>query len=983
MRFGVFFLFLLQSFTAFTQQLQFSNISSNLSLPSQECYNIMQDSKGYIWFSSEAGLCKFNGNDLEVFDKRNGLPEGSTYSVTEDKTGTLWFATSKNRILKYSNSSLIEAAFSKKHEAALKGSLELSYLLSFDEKGLLHINTGTRSYKVHIINNEITEHFKPDTSVHFYLLKTSNGLIPINGGKGQGINSSTKKASKGYVRISIGGLEKEIQIPFDKNQYPYWRILTAHALNTDFFCFENFVVKMNADGSHTVYEYPDRVLQIYSDKNNGFWVGIRKNGVYYYPDISDMGNKIISLNEYSVTGISEDNEKGVWCSTLEKGIFYCKNKTVVTYVNVNGLNKRAHFLKYEGGFILTASQDNELCLFSKKGIETKQFEGNENFIITDVLQTDKTWLVGSKTYLFKTDETFKTVDTIKLGKTQFNAGAYQIANTENERQFVIQYSVISELINNEAVKRTTEGLGSAGTCLLYLGNNKLLAGCKTGLYQMDINTYVLKEIKDFTAEVTKIIKTSEGEVWITTKNDGLYLYKNESVINKTTEYKLNNIRLFDIAEDKKNRVWLASNIGLICINSDKSVSIYNQMNGLSSNEVNKVAISNDELYFSTNEGISCFPLNTSLENSTKPYIYLNNLKVNDRTIKYSGDFLTLKPDENSLSLYFDLLTFKGNQTKMLYLLEGVNGTTGIVESNKLILNNLYPGTYKLSVYAINNSKRLSKTPFVISFVIIKPFWATTWFILLCIALISLIIYLIVRIIIKRIRSKEEEKTKINKLIAEHQLSALQAQMNPHFIFNAINSIQGYILKKNEQQAYDYLAKFSKLIRMVLNHSLEKILPLKQELEMLNLYVELEQLRFEKSFDFELIVDKNISQYETQVPSMLIQPYVENAIWHGLMNLPTGQAGLEKNKKGKLKVEIKLLNNLLNIIIEDNGVGRALSSTFKKESNHQSVGMKLTEKRLVMINKLQEYEGAKVIVIDLYDELKNASGTRVEISIPIN
>jgi LytS/YehU family sensor histidine kinase len=217
---------------------------------------------------------------------------------------------------------------------------------------------------------------------------------------------------------------------------------------------------------------------------------------------------------------------------------------------------------------------------------------------------------------------------------------------------------------------------------------------------------------------------------------------------------------------------------------------------------------------------------------------------------------------------------------------------------------------------------------------------------------------------------------VNKLIAEYQLTALQAQMNPHFIFNAINSIQGYILKKNEQQAYDYLAKFSKLIRMVLNQSTERTLPLKQELEMLSLYVELEQLRFDQSFDFKLDVDKDLRRFfGLQIPSMLVQPYVENAIWHGLMNL-------NKDRKGMLSVEFKLKDEILKITIEDNGVGRELSKTYKKETDHKSVGMILTEQRLMMINKLQEYEDAWVTITDLYDEKKKPSGTQVEIFIPV-
>ena len=129
---------LLATLSGYAQQLQFSNISVNMPLPAQECYNIMQDSKGYIWFSTEAGLCKYNGNSLEIFDKQNTLPEGSTYAVIEDTKQMLWYATSKNRILNYTNGKLTEASFSEKYQDLLKGSLDLSYLWLI---GLINLST--------------------------------------------------------------------------------------------------------------------------------------------------------------------------------------------------------------------------------------------------------------------------------------------------------------------------------------------------------------------------------------------------------------------------------------------------------------------------------------------------------------------------------------------------------------------------------------------------------------------------------------------------------------------------------------------------------------------------------------------------------------------------------------------------------------------------------------------------------------------------
>ena len=245
------------------------------------------------------------------------------------------------------------------------------------------------------------------------------------------------------------------------------------------------------------------------------------------------------------------------------------------------------------------------------------------------------------------------------------------------------------------------------------------------------------------------------------------------------------------------------------------------------------------------------------------------------------------------------------------------------------------------------------------------------FYLVIILLVSLIAIILISILLLRL-GKLRGKQKALQL--EQKL--LRLQMNPHFLFNAINSIQNYILKNNQQQAYDYLAKFAKLIRIVLNNSQEKTLMLQQELEMIKLYIELEQLRFNNAFEFNLSVTEKINEFQISVPAMLIQPYIENAIWHGLMNL-------ENERKGILNVFIDVSGKLLKIVIEDNGIGRVRATEYKKEDSHRSVGMKLTEQRLLIINKMQEYEKAKVLVTDVTDKDKKVCGTKVEIYIPIN
>ena len=209
-------------------------------------------------------------------------------------------------------------------------------------------------------------------------------------------------------------------------------------------------------------------------------------------------------------------------------------------------------------------------------------------------------------------------------------------------------------------------------------------------------------------------------------------------------------------------------------------------------------------------------------------------------------------------------------------------------------------------------------------------------------------------------------------LAEVEMTALRAQMNPHFLFNTMNSINHYILKKDPDKASHYLTKFSRLIRQVLNNSKSKLVSLDDELEWLRLYVEMEQMRFSNSFDFKIHIGKSIQEFKFSIPPLLLQPYVENAIWHGLMS---------KKEKGELCVSIIIKKNKLVISIRDNGIGRSASALLKSpyDSKKKSLGMRLTRERLNLINKIYKSD-TNVEIID-HEENGVPMGTEVIISIP--
>jgi len=229
--------------------------------------------------------------------------------------------------------------------------------------------------------------------------------------------------------------------------------------------------------------------------------------------------------------------------------------------------------------------------------------------------------------------------------------------------------------------------------------------------------------------------------------------------------------------------------------------------------------------------------------------------------------------------------------------------------------------------------------------------------------------------------EDKQKTTIELLenkqkAAESRLQSLRLQMNPHFLFNALNSIQQMILANEEIVATKYLSKFSKLLRAILVHSDKETITLKEELEILNLYIELESIRFKDSFSYTISVDDDIETEEVKIPTLLVQPFVENAIWHGLMH---------KEGTRLLKVEFTEQGDFVKCIIEDNGIGRQKSAEFKlsaaQDKKYTSKGIAVSKERLKTLKTKDGREGV-ITIIDLADHNGLPCGTRVEINFPI-
>ena len=434
---------------------------------------------------------------------------------------------------------------------------------------------------------------------------------------------------------------------------------------------------------------------------------------------------------------------------------------------------------------------------------------------------------------------------------------------------------------------------------------------------------------------------------------------------------------------------MGTNRGISMLNESRTAfTNYDPGDGLQGWEFNPgSAFKTHDGYFcySGKNGFNLFHPDSIRTNKIKPPVTLKRIMIFDKAldiISYADlKSLKLSYKQSFFSFEFAALNYDHpEKNQYAYQLIGFDKKMVQLGTNRVVnYTNVPPDSYTLKVIASNNDGVWNETGIELKIVITPPFWATWWFKTIVVLVFIGAVFLFFKLRENRIKKEQVRQTAINKQIAEIRMTALRGQMNPHFIFNSLNSIQHFITIRDKEEALNYLSKFSKLIRKILENSWENTVSISNELQLLELYVQLEQLRFNNKFDYHISIDQKIDVENLEIPPLLIQPYIENAILHGLIN---------KNDKGDLWLSLERNNGLLVCKIEDNGIGRAKAQEIEqgKVSRHKSLGIKVTEERISGLFALLDYN-MEVVVEDLFTkqspgEMQQPAGTRVTISIPV-
>jgi ligand-binding sensor domain-containing protein len=523
------------------------------------------------------------------------------------------------------------------------------------------------------------------------------------------------------------------------------------------------------------------------------------------------------------------------------------------------------------------------------------------------------------------------------------------------------------------------------------------------------------------ASANYLLRDRKGRVFVTT-NAGLFRYDAAADsffnIQPADKFVLGN-SLFGLAEDRYGTIWIGLDNGICAYDADSNRvrRVISENNSIG--PVERVCVdSAQNIWFRSINGYWCwlrrqdrliqFPIRDGLPDNEEGLFYttsngnvyagcyggivrfhadqLARYKVHadvrimdvlsgDKSLPFMAGTqgekrLTLSPSQHSVQIVFDVINYDMPENNLFfYKLSTAPGDWTPVDNGRLSFNNLAPGEYTLMVKGGNKLAGLFDSTDKLVFTILPYWYQSSWFKALAgLALLALIL-LVVRIRIGQIRQEASFRQKIT----ETELQALRAQMNPHFIFNSLNSIENFIMKNEKWLASDYLNKFARLFRMILHSSRNELVPFPKDMEALQLYVDLERLRYNNRFAYETDIDPLLTEGEYRVPSLLIQPYVENAIVHGL--------GLSTRDDGYVRVAAVLQGEYICYRITDNGVGRVRAREVRRVNNpnHRSVGLAITENRINIFSHQQNSAG-RVSITDLSNEDGTAAGTQVEVMI---
>jgi hypothetical protein len=910
----------------------FKNISEEL--PSSEVHSIYQDSTGYMWFATDRGIVRF---DSQNFLTLNTTPyfTSSVFNFFEENKHKIWISTGENELFWFNptdnkfvlhpyrfNHILIET-FKKKHNTAYirnvifdKEDCKITFL---KKSGFIKIKDG-----IGILNNL---HFSKQSHQH------SNLNINV---QGEFINTQFNQDDLESGKLYINYKNKKILIDkeFTYDLYTIYGVSSIYKhKNEQFLSVGQYLIQIK-DSKILFTKLPYEILKI-SVSNDKIFIGTFK-GAYQLNDRLEIINTFLS--NHTITDIEKDIDDGYWFSTTDNGIYYTSD---INFLKLKNSEKtKPSFLYTKNDEIFFIQKNNELNVYSKRGDFQEAIPKVNEF--NNILKTPQKNL----TKYFDSPVLFDSLSNMFWYLTN----QHSIYCSEMNNMNILSKTKVNHIpkINNTfSILKT----------LKYNHDSIIIILTKTKLYSFNTVTNNHTEIIIPNGQIIDIDKIA-NRVLITTKNK-FYTYKNKILKPLNIEVKFNKVHI-----QNDSVFWIYGYNGLNKIQFKDSIlksESITTINGLPTNEIISLNSDDTNLWIGSKKGI------IKLDLSYKPKVciirkeqfIIDSIYINTHCHNIHTEIKT--GEESIIKLHFKYIQYSNsNQPQFEYQINNSDWLN--CSSTNLTLQNLNTGHQTLRIR--NKNAPLQSILFEQKIEITPLFYNTIWLPIFLLLVSTIIIYFITSQYFNYKSRKKETEIQMLQL----ELKLLTSQMNPHFTFNTINSIQHYILKNEKKEAIQYLSDFALLMRKTLDFSFSDLINIKEELDYIELYIELENKRFNKEFLLEKRIDKSIDINNSNIPSLLIQPLIENIILH---------ANYSEHQEKNIKLTIHKHDNYYLISIIDFGVGISFNN---KLSNHKSYGTGILK------NRLKIYNGIHYLPTDIqfkYTDEINKTGTTVILKLYTN
>lgn len=947
------------------QERYAKHFDTDNGLSSSFVYHILQDDNGYIWMATNEGLCRYDGQRFLAYDEHTGFKERSALRILKDHTGKLWFLVrgkiyfyAQNTFTLFSHPSLPTSMRYLWMTEDHSGNLWLSC-----RSGLLYrIKPDNTIDSVLIEKGQYIAYMEcmPDnrlclgTRVGCFLVTQSLHVrkIPTLQSKGVYVRAYNLKDGRTLVANSEGLFELRDTI--------------AHQI----FAFDKSFPSSN-------------ITSLLEDKDGDIWIAL-EYGVYLCrKGVFDLHKAEKVLSDILPSFILQDIENNYWISTMDKGIYCIYNKNVLCYTTRQGLasNYIENILSVGNNDIIVQHYNGCFDEIKKGKIKKLPYQLNGSAYFSQLPDGRYYYINGDSTHIinrFYVDSR-KTKQYIKYFKSSSGVWYYQDNNGVYQYNPSGKHSLIHSFAKYSS-QEIRENIAYRTWDIVVEDNARIWFATSGGIYRLEGDTILhLQTLHPACTTFTKkLYQDSLGNIWACTAGSGLLCFHGSSVYNITMDHGLPSNVCRTICLDSNNTLWVCTAAGISKIHWKDSLhySIRNlgMNDGLGSNEILDIQKIGSTIWLASGTGgVIAFPDTLSLQSNPSLKVNIQEIMAEGRKLPLSSQY-DFDNDVNTLSFEFIGISYRSNgNIHYKYRLIGSDDTAWVYTSQSRIhFSALSPGDYTFQVMAQNKDGVWGEKPAQVQFNIKAPVWQRSWFLLGTVGVLAVGIGVVLNWR-KRLR---ERQNSLRRQLVDAELQALRLQINPHFIFNSLNSIQEFMLEHQPKEANRYLSKFANLMRMIINYSRMSSITIAEEITFLATYIELEQLRFEHHFDYSIVVDEEIEQHRFVLPPILLQPIVENAIKHGFTNTP---------KQGKLRIHFGIKNNQLVCTIEDNGKGRNGShNSSDTVIQGTATGIRNTSERLEILAKLwkeNNEQRGEIIFTDLYSSEGTPQGTKVEVWIP--